>query len=136
MRLADVFAERGEPAFRRLERDALCRHAERRGIVMATGAGAVLSASNRRALADNGWVVHLTAPFATLLARTASVRHRPLLNVPNPSDKLRELLAERGPLYRQIAALEVDCDHFGSPDELADHLVARLAEASAPATHE
>ena len=132
MTVATLFEERGEAAFRLMERAAIQRCASYRGIVASTGGGAVLSEENRRALADNGWVVHLTASPAALLRRIVRSGRRPLLSGADRESKLRELLDEREPLYRAIAAFELDCDRFASPKLAVDHLIAHMPAASAP----
>ena len=133
MTVATLFEERGEAAFRLMERAAIQRCASYRGIVASTGGGAVLSEENRRALADNGWVVHLTASPAALLRRIVRSGRRPLLSGADRESKLRELLDEREPLYRAIAAFELDCDRFASPKLAVDHLIAHMPATSAPA---
>ena len=130
--VSELFAERGEAEFRRRERDAVARCAGHRGVVVAVGGGAALSAENRRALADNGWVVYLAAPFSALLERIVRSARRPLLSGPDREQRLRELLVQREPLYREIAALEVDPSRFDSPAAVARHIIS-LLPASMPA---
>ena len=72
--------------------------------------GAVLAAENRRCLRDNGIVVYLCAPPEVLYQRTRHDRNRPLLRTANPEKTLRDLLAMRDPLYREIADLVVETD--------------------------
>jgi len=56
----------------------------RRGVLLATGGGAVLAESNRETLKLRGYVVYLSASVGQLLERTAHDRNRPLLQVDNP----------------------------------------------------
>ncbi|HEY9546529.1 MAG TPA: shikimate kinase, partial [Solimonas sp.] len=80
-------------------------------IVLATGGGAVLDADSRRVLSAHGYVVYLHAPIEQQLHRTARADNRPLLNkVADRRGVLSALLAQRDPLYREIADLIVDTD--------------------------
>jgi shikimate kinase len=104
MSVPQIFAEKGEPAFRALETEALARVSRRARCVVATGGGVVLSEANRRLLARTGHVVCLTASAAAILRRTARTRRRRPLLADTGSDlttTVRKLLAERGPYYRE-----------------------------------
>jgi shikimate kinase len=46
-------------------------------------------------------VICLHASVETILKRTQSSRHRPLLNVEDPLERIRTLYAQREPVYRQ-----------------------------------
>ncbi len=76
-------------------------------MVLATGGGAVLDAQNRRNLAARGLVIYLHTTVEQQLARTRKSNKRPLLQTPNPEQRLTELLDERDPLYREIADLVI-----------------------------
>ena len=79
--IAEIFAEGGEPAFRDWESLVVTRLAEQRGVILATGGGAILRAENRAALARHGRMVWLQASPETIHARiqadaaTAARRH-------------------------------------------------------------
>lgn len=103
-----IFQVEGEEGFRRREAQVIDELSRRQRIVLATGGGAVLRAENRRVLHERGFVVYLSADIDQLLARTARDRNRPLLRDPNPRGVFERLLAERAPLYREVAHLEVN----------------------------
>ncbi|HTT07575.1 MAG TPA: shikimate kinase AroK [Gammaproteobacteria bacterium] len=111
VRIALIFEIEGEAGFRERESQMLTDLTRRRDIVLATGGGAVIRAENRRLLSDRGVVVYLRAPLALLVERTARDRQRPLLQNNDPKATLTALLAEREPLYREIADLIVDTGH-------------------------
>jgi len=108
--IAEIFATRGEPYFRELESAVLhelsAPGAPRR--IIATGGGIVGRKQNRKLLAGLGYVVWLQAPVEVILQRTARNRDRPLLHTANPREKIEQLLAERSPLYREIADLSLE----------------------------
>jgi shikimate kinase len=103
-----IFDIEGEAGFRAREARALAELVARTDIVLATGGGAVLSAANRKLLAEHGMVVYLHATAADLWQRTRHDRNRPLLQTPDPLTRLKELYEERDPLYRAAADIVID----------------------------
>jgi shikimate kinase len=99
----DLFAERGEEAFRDLEQQVIDEVTEGGGRVIATGGGAVLRPSNRDALRSRTHVFYLRATPEELYRRLRHDTQRPLLQVADPLARLRELYRERDPLYRRVA---------------------------------
>jgi shikimate kinase len=108
-----IFELEGEAGFRAREKAVIDELTRRRGVVLATGGGAVLDPDNRAALRSRGLVIYLYAPVDQLLARTGRDRNRPLLQVEDPAARLTELLAVRDPLYREVADLVVDTSGHG-----------------------
>lgn len=104
-----VFFEReGEAAFRDMEAqviDALTMDGPR---ILATGGGAVLRPENRRHLQQRGYVVYLKSQPEELLRRVRHDAKRPLLQVADPLQRLRDLFTARDPLYREIAHCTVE----------------------------
>lgn len=128
MCIPDIFRERGERHFRLLE-TALLRYivqnaqAGNGSHVISTGGGIILQEENRRLLRELGFTVWLTADVPTLLARTARAQNRPLLQVEDREATLRELLAERAPLYEQTAHLSLDSTGLKAT-EVVDCIIA------------
>lgn len=107
-RVAEIFAEDGEPAFRALESAVVADlAAESEPKVIAAAGGAVLDPVNRAALRRAGIVVWLVAPLGTLLDRTARGTHRPALSE-DPAGTLTTMITDRTPLYEELADLTVD----------------------------
>lgn len=104
-----VFFEReGEARFRDIEEQVIDALSREPRAVIATGGGAVLRPSNRRALRENTTVVYLRSTPEELFRRLRHDTHRPLLQVSDPLRKLRELFGERDPLYREAAHFIID----------------------------
>jgi shikimate kinase len=94
--VADLFARRGEKAFRRLERAALVKTAERGGLVVALGGGALLDHRNKIIVEKTGILVKLTCSRRELVRRLRPSRSsRPLLAGGRLDDRVRVLLRER-----------------------------------------
>ena len=122
-----IFEIEGEAGFRGRESEVLGELTTMQGIVLATGGGAVLSAQNRRSLAEHGTVVYLRARPEDLYNRVRHDRNRPLLATGDPLRRLRELHAERDPLYASIADIVIDTGKQ-SVQALARELVSKLGE--------
>ena len=105
-----IFDIEGEAGFRERERAVIDDLTQRQGIVLATGGGAVLDASNRHYLASRGTTVYLSASIDQLHMRTAKDRNRPLLQTDDPRAQIEALMEIRDPLYREVADIVVDTD--------------------------
>ncbi len=98
-----VFDLEGEAGFRRRETALIDELTRQRGLVLATGGGAVLAAENREAMRQRGLVIFLKPTVAELWQRLRRDRHRPLLQTPDPRGRIQQLLLEREPLYHEVA---------------------------------
>ena len=98
-----IFDVEGEQGFRDREEHVIDELTQMRGVVVATGGGAVKRAANRQHLAARGIVIHLDCPLRRLLARTRNDKKRPLLQGDNPEEILTKLVRERAPLYDEIS---------------------------------
>ena len=101
--IREFFEREGEARFRDIEQSVLGELLARPNLVLATGGGAVLREANRQALRAASTVVYLRSTPEELFRRLRHDTHRPLLQVRDPLHKLRELFAERDPLYRMAA---------------------------------
>ena len=105
-----IFEKEGEAGFRERERETIEALVALKGIVLATGGGAIMLPENRRLLSERGCVVYLETSVAQQAERVKQGRHRPLLSNVDPEIRLRELMAAREPLYRSIADITVRTD--------------------------
>ncbi len=76
--VADIFAAKGEPYFRALERSVLVDHLALRHVVVATGGGTFVDPANREAINRDGLSVWLDVPLKTLIERVPADGRRPL----------------------------------------------------------
>jgi shikimate kinase len=109
-----IFEFEGEEGFRQRERQVIEELIQEDNIVLATGGGAVLRADNRQDLAARGVVIYLHCSPDQQYARTARDRSRPLLDTPDPLGRLREIMDQRDPLYRQVADMVVSTEKRGT----------------------
>jgi shikimate kinase / 3-dehydroquinate synthase len=123
--ISRIFAEDGEPAFRRLEAQVVTAVAAQGGSVIATGGGVPLSQENMRQLRRNGLVVALHAEPEAILARLGAGVDRPLLGA-DPEGNVRRLLKERAAVY---GAADIVIETSSLPVEAAvDRVVAFVRE--------
>ncbi len=109
-----IFEFEGEEGFRARERQVIEDLVAEERIVLATGGGVILNAENRQNLAARGVVIYLHCTPEQQYARTSRDRSRPLLQTEDPLARLRELMEERDPLYRQVADLVVSTEKRGT----------------------
>lgn len=105
-----IFAFEGEAGFRAREKAVIDALTAMEGVVLATGGGAILDPDNRRALSSRGVVVYLHCSPEQQHRRTSHDRNRPLLQTEDPLQRLRDLMAVRDPLYREVADLVVSTE--------------------------
>jgi shikimate kinase len=98
-KIPQIFASEGEPAFRKMEREFIEAGHPEEGCVVSCGGGLVVQEGMSDLLKSKGVVICLFASAETILERTSRNNNRPLLNVENPEARVRELLAEREPIY-------------------------------------
>lgn len=103
-KIREIFADEGEPAFRRMEREFVEGGHPKGGCVVSCGGGLVVQEGMSELLKKKGVVVCLFASAECIIERTSRNAKRPLLNVENPEKKVRELLAEREPIYMNAGA--------------------------------
>lgn len=117
--VADIFAQDGEAHFRAWERTVALELAAQQGLVIATGGRLMLDEDNAAALAASGNVFCLTATPETILARVQDDGRRPLLNVPNPAERIAFLLEMRREGYGRFPQIATD-------GKTADEIVAEI----------
>ncbi len=125
-----IFEFEGEEGFRNRERQVIEALSKEEGIVLATGGGSILRADNRQDLTARGLVIYLHCSAEQQYSRTSRDRNRPLLQTEDPLERLRGLMAEREPLYRQVADIVVSTEKRGTASVVKE--ICRRLEADAP----
>lgn len=99
--ISKIFADEGEPAFREMERRFIENGHPDNGHVVSCGGGLPIQPGMADLLLEKGIVICLFAQPETIVSRTVGNPKRPLLNVENPEERVRELMKEREPVYMQ-----------------------------------
>lgn len=121
--IAEIFAESGEEAFRRIERELAIELGSQSGLVIATGGRMLLDPVAYTALSRNGRIFCLVATPEEIYHRlTADTDRpdRPLLQVEDPWETIVSLMGERSPHYGRFIQVTTD---RRSPDEIVDELL-------------
>jgi shikimate kinase len=126
--IADMFVQDGEEAFRALERQVVAEALTSTDGVVALGGGSVLAAETRERLQDHR-VVYLAVGLADGVRRIGLSTARPLLAGVNPRATFKALLEARAPLYREVAAFEVDTTRR-SANQVARAVLEAIGELS------
>jgi shikimate kinase len=122
--IPEIVAQEGWEYFRDLE-SAVCRElADRAGLVIDTGGGAILRAQNVEMLKKNGSVFWLTASVETIAKRIGSDNQRPSLTGSKSFvDEIQDVLRERTPKYQAAADHSIATDNR-SINQLVETILA------------
>ena len=104
-RIAAIFADDGEAAFRALERKVCIEAVASERQVVATGGGALMDEKTRAACSKRARIVVLQVPFDIAWERLRHKADRPLLGGVDEQARraaAKALFDERAPMYRQL----------------------------------
>jgi shikimate kinase len=121
----DLAARAGTDALHGEEAAALHDVLDRSAPSVVGAAASVVCDPEIRALLREHFVVWLNADLDTLVSKLAAKAHRPVVDG-DPRAYLEQQLAERGPLYREVASMVVDTDRDRDDDAIVDRIVAAL----------
>ena len=127
MTISAIFNGEGEARFREYERAITVDLNRLHRTVIATGGGLVAQPENLESLKSHALVICLWASPETIWERVRHQTHRPLLQSPEPLARVRELLAEREPSYRQADVL-VNTE-MRSVKEVVHHVIHQFRSA-------
>jgi len=106
--IREYFEREGEERFRDVEESVIDDLTRVRSGVLSTGGGVILRLANRERLRQRCKVVYLNSSPDELFRRLRHDVNRPLLQVADPLNRLRDLHALRDPLYRETAHFVVE----------------------------
>lgn len=127
MSIKDIFAQQGEPYFRKRERDLLrsTRHLER-GVV-ATGGGTFTFDENIQFIQSEGLSVYLSAPYALLRSRIGDkAAERPMFR---DDVATHELFNNRIRYYR-MSDITVEIRDDDTPKQIVERLLLELPKTA------
>lgn len=126
LKVREIFEQKGEAAFRELEKQSLADLLEQPGQVIATGGGVVMDEDNLSLLKEKALLVGLTASTEVILARVGNGAKRPLLKGSNRRERIEELLKSRREKYAQ-AHITVDTSDLNLA-QVVDKIVEAVGE--------
>ncbi len=108
MTINEIFAQKGEPYFRGLEKELCARFAAGGGKVIATGGGVVKNAENVANLKKGGVIFYLKSTPEKIADNLKNDNTRPLLAVEDKTAKIAEIMREREGFYNACADIVID----------------------------
>ena len=108
--VALIFDIEGEKGFRKRESAMLDELTSQRGIVLATGGGALLDPENCQRLQSRGMVIYLQTSIKRQIERLSRDQRRPLLRSANRNEILEKMAHQRNPIYDSVCDLVIPSD--------------------------
>lgn len=108
MTVSEIFAEKGESGFREIETEACRELSEKENCIIAAGGGTLTIPENVEILKKGGKIIFIDVSYENLCERLSRDTRRPLLQVENRNEVIKELLDKRLPLYRNAASVYVN----------------------------
>ncbi len=108
MTVTRIFAEKGESGFREIETEACRELSEKENLIIAAGGGTLTFPQNVEILRKGGKIFYIEVSYENLCERLKRDTRRPLLQVENRNEVIKELLDKRLPLYRAAASVYVN----------------------------
>ena len=134
--ITEMFQRFGEPWFRKQERRVVAELAQCRRTVIATGGGLVANGASLVLLKQHSLIVCLWASPERIWERVRRQSYRPLLQTADPQARIRQLLSERAPYYRQADVLIHS--ELRSVSQVGQQIIQhfKLHQAAAAVAHE
>ena len=126
--IALIFAEKGEPVFREMERKEVEAALANQPAVIAPGGGWAAQPGALDAARSRGYVVYLKARAEEAAGRAADSGTRPVLMSDDPVARMRDLFTTRDPFYARADATVLT---EAKPAEKVAEEVVRLAQTGA-----
>lgn len=121
-KIVDIFEEKGEEYFRRLESEVIEEVSKSKNYVVATGGGAIVNPTNFQKLKESGVLISLAASPEAIYERVKDSKDRPLLNVENPIEEIKRMMFERAYYY-------IKSDHIiETTDRSIEQIVEEILE--------
>lgn len=105
MGIPEIFKEKGEAYFRRLENLIVQEESRDNNVVISTGGGVIIDNDNIKNLKKTSFVVYLDCTLECVYTRVKRRKNRPLLNVDDMLEVITDLHNKREKLYR------ISCDY-------------------------
>lgn len=126
MSIDEIFSNKGEECFRRLEEELLREVIAREDIIISTGGGIVLKDNNRAILSKSN-TIYLKASIETIYSNIINdkINCRPLLKKGNIIDKLESMKKVREKYYIECSKYTIIVDNKGI-DEISNEIIKTI----------
>ncbi len=123
--ISKIFRDEGEIAFREMEIAAVKEISGKKNQVIACGGGIILNRINIERLRPDSIIVLLRASPSVILKRVSTTDDRPLLNSADKLKNIRNLLKQRGPLYKTASDFEIDTSRL-SVESVVNEIIGKI----------
>lgn len=127
MPISQIFEEKGEAYFRRVETEVLKKLTKEKKRIISCGGGVAMRIENVEEMRRGGHIVLLSAKPETILKRVARDENRPLLKGRKTIEGITELMEARLPHYQAAADITVATD-----DRSMEDIAAEICRAFIP----
>ena len=127
MTVSEIFAQKGESEFRKLETETSAELMLKENVIVASGGGTVMNEKNVEEFHKGGGVIYfLDVPLSALQERLKNDKKRPLLQKPNRRQVIEELYNAR--YHKYLSASDVRIDAGAPPVWLAKRMAEKIKE--------
>jgi shikimate kinase len=129
--IRQIFEEHGEPHFRELEAEAVRDVAAMQDVVIGLGGGTLMREENRQVLKAAGHrLIYLKCDPVELHKRISAdpqsaLTRPPLTDLGGGLEEIKQVLAEREPVYRQVMDAELEITYL-TPEDAVVYIVRLL----------
>lgn len=123
----DIFAEKGEEYFRKVETECLIDIQKNKGYIVSCGGGVVVKDENINHMKNGGVILFLTATPETIYNRVKDDDSRPILKGNKNVEFIEQLMNKRKDRYLAVADIVVSTDNK-SIREIVDEIIDKLDE--------
>ena len=116
--IPEIFSQKGETFFRKLEAKACKKVASMKKVVISCGGGVILNKKNIVNLKKNCYLILLKADIDTIYNRIIKdgKDRRPLINKKNPKNEIKKLMKVRKSLYEKYADFSIETNNKKSEE--------------------
>lgn len=124
-KISDIFRIYGEDYFRKLETEVIKKIYKNKNCVFACGGGVVERKESIKEIRENSFVVYLSISPEIAIKRLKDVTDRPLIEVKNREEVIREMILRRDSLYRKYAHTIISNDNISS-DKASEEILKKF----------
>ena len=126
-KIKEIFREKGEDYFRKIEKKITLDEIKKSNTVIALGGGAFMESSIRKEAKSSSISFWLDLDIKTLLTRLKNIKKRPLLNQDNLEDSVIKIYSERKKIYN-MSDFKIKCNSKNT-NQIVDKII-KLYESS------
>ena len=125
--IKEIFKNKGEHYFRKIEKEITLENLKKNNLVMALGGGAFINTSIRRKIKSSCLSFWLDLTVESLLTRLKNVKKRPLLDQDKLEQSINKIYSERKKIYNE-SNFRIKCNSMDK-DEIV-YKIIELYESS------